>query len=206
MFEDFLTEAQRSQLQIFHAFFSHENQTGFLSSIRDEQDIFIKHYADCLIAGKMLEEKSYLRAPLVDLGSGGGFPGIPLKIQFPQLEIILAECRQSKARFLQQAIAKLKLAQISVFSKKVTAKNFDLPFQSVITRALEPISETLERLAPQAKAKTLFIFMKGPDVEKEMVAFAKNSKLAAQFVIKDRLHYALPVLGHQRTLIVIEKN
>ena len=206
MFEEFLTQAQRSQLQAFHAFFSNENQTGFLSSIRDEQEIFIKHYADCLIAGKMLAEKGYLRSPLVDLGSGGGFPGIPLKIQFPHLEIILAECRQSKARFLQQAIAKLELPQISVFSKKVTGKSFNLPFQTVMTRALEPISETLERLAPQAKPKTFFIFMKGPDVEKEIVAFAKNSKLAARFVIRDRLHYALPVLGHQRSLIVIEKS
>lgn len=205
MFEAFLTSAQLTQLQAFHDFFTHENQTGFLSSIRDEKDIFSKHYADCFIAGKMLSEKGYLPSPLVDLGSGGGFPGIPLKIQFPEHEIILAECRKSKARFLQDAIQRVGLHKISVFDKKVTASNFKVPYRSLMTRALEPICETLERFVGQSGEGTMFIFMKGPDVEKELVAFRKNKKLSSQFVLKDHLTYVLPDLGHQRTLIVFKK-
>jgi 16S rRNA (guanine527-N7)-methyltransferase len=110
-----------------------------------------------------------LPSPLLDIGTGCGFPGVPLKIAHPDLEVVLAEKRQKLIRFLNILCSTLQLAGLEIYPHNV-GRQFRRPIRGVVTRALESMSGTLRRvyyfLPPGGKV----FFMKGLSGADELAA------------------------------------
>lgn len=134
-----------------------------LTRIMGIEATVLKHFIDSAIVADMLP----LAATLVDIGSGPGFPGVPLALRRPETKVILAESRGKRVRFLEMVKKELGLDNVEIFPRSVTA---DTPIdaQDFITRAVEAIPATLARLAPFIPAGGRAIFMKGPSCGQEV--------------------------------------
>jgi len=107
-----LTDAQLEKFQKYEAILSEWNKLMNLTSISGTSETVHRHFVDSLILGQFLDLSTV--KILVDVGSGAGFPGIPLKIMFPHLGLILIEVTKKKQRFLRMIISELELENIEV--------------------------------------------------------------------------------------------
>lgn len=194
-----LNQHQQDQLWKYHQLIRKRNTDRELTRIIGFEPMIIKHYVDCMIVPRFWS----LPSPLVDVGSGAGFPGIPLKILFPSLDIILAEPRPKRIEFLNEVIEELGLKQISVFEHKVVSQSFTTPVQGVITRAVETMDKTALRTSASLQVGGQLIFMKGPQADEEVKEMKRRFK--DQFKLLLDHPYQLPGTQHERRLIVYEK-
>ncbi len=194
-----LDNIQLNKLWQYHNLIQEKNKEYGLTGIRDFNEIILKHYVDCFIVQKLIT----IPFPLLDIGSGAGFPGILLKILFPDEKIILAEPRKQRVQFLKEVTDSLHLDNTHIFPKKIN-QNFETMVKAVITRALEPISKTLPRISSCLETGGLAIFMKGPSVDKEIKIFKK--KFSDEYSIVKNHAYALPLINHQRRLVVLKRS
>jgi len=193
-----LNRWQLKCLWMYHGLLRKYNPVLNLTRIRNFENMVLKLYADSLLPADMLD----LPSPLLDLGTGPGMPGIPLKIYRPQLEIILAESREKRAEFLRQTIDHINLKGIRVVAGRISPR-FEEPVAGVITRAVETIERTLERVSGCLDTNGRVIFMKGPHCEAEMAAAGSRYQHAYE-LIHDR-HYSIPHTRHQRRLLVFRR-
>lgn len=169
-----------------------------LTRIHNFANMVRKLYVDSILPGKIIE----LPSPLMDIGSGPGMPGVPLKIAYPQLEVILAESRRNRNEFLQTAVQELGLEGISVLGHGV-GPSTETPVNGIITRALEAIPATLERISGSLARGGLAIFMKGPGCEKEVEE--ARQRCADRYRLIGDHHYRLPDSRDERRLVVFER-
>ncbi len=193
-----LSPAQTGQLWKYHQLLRQYNKELNLTRILNFQSMVRKLYIDSIMPGRIID----LPSPLMDLGSGAGMPGIPLKIANPQIEIILAESRGNRVQFIETVLGELGLKKISILGRSVSAST-EAPVMGVITRAVETIRKTLERIAGSLAKGGLAIFMKGPECEEEIEEalgrFGRRFRL-----IRDH-HYRLPDSSDERRLVVFER-
>lgn len=170
------------------------NASHDLTRITNMHEIIIKHIVDSLIISQFIA----IPSPLLDIGTGAGFPGIPLAIVHDQNRFILAESRHKRIEFIQIVKKELQLDNIDVYPHLVTEKSF-FDVKGVITRAVEKIPETLERCSHFLKIEDSVIFMKGPAVDNELGYSNDDYSL---FLDKQ---YTLPATSYHRRLIVYKK-
>lgn len=173
------------------------NQDRDLSRIVGFEQIVLKHYVDCLILDKYVTFPSRL----LDVGTGAGFPGIPLKIQHPEIEIILAEPRPRRVEFLKETIRDLRLTKTTVFDHKVTSQSFNTPMPGIITRALETIDKTLLRTSGCIDVGSQYFFMKGPNADEELKQALREF---SHIRVRKDYKFTLPHSTQHRRLIVLE--
>ncbi len=154
------------KLWILHQLLRKHNHDQDLTRLIGFETIVQRHYVDCIIVHQLLQGK--WPSPLVDIGTGAGFPGILIKLMSPDTEIILSEPRPRRVEYLETVIRELRLEKISVFGHKFTSRSFTQPVQGAITRAFEVIPKTLPRLGNSLALGGQAIFMKGPNVDEEM--------------------------------------
>ncbi len=174
------------------------NQELNLTRIHNFEGMVRKLYLDSILPCRIIE----LPSPLMDLGSGAGMPGIPLKIANPQIEIILAENRGNRVEFLGTTLRELGLEKIRVFGHSVSA-SIELPVNGIITRAVETIRKTLERIAGSLAKGGLAIFMKGPECEEEIEEAL--DRFGCRFRLIGDHHYRIPDSPYERRLVVFER-
>jgi 16S rRNA (guanine527-N7)-methyltransferase len=193
-----LSRPQLELLWRYHKLLRQANAELNLTRIHRFENMVLKHYADSLLVLEHIE----LPSPLIDMGSGPGLPGIPLKIARPDLSIILAEPRGHRAKFLRDVCAQLGLTGLDVYAHKLGA---DYPGQvaGVISRAVGPIPETLDRVATCLPAGGRMIFMKGPECGAEIAAAAPSH--AGIFRLALDRAYTIPGTPHRRRLVVYER-
>ncbi len=194
-----LNKEQTHQLWTFHNLLRARNTDQELTRIIGFEPIIIKHYVDCMIVGKFID----LPSPIVDVGTGAGFPGIPLKIRYPHLKITLAEPRPKRIAFLKEVIHTLKLRNVDVFEHKVVSRSFKTPMKAVVTRAVETIDKTMLRTSGCLEVGGKLIFLKGPAVDPEISDVRKRFGEYFKLVLDKK--YQLPQSGHSRRLVVYEK-
>jgi 16S rRNA (guanine527-N7)-methyltransferase len=193
-----LTPAQYDQLWAYHRMLRAANAELNLTRIHNFENMVLKHYVDSLLVLRFED----LPSPLIDMGSGPGLPGVPLKIARPDVEMILAEPRGARAEFLREVVDRLKLPVTEVFAGKVGPR-FPRKVRGVITRAVASIPETLDRVANCLEAGGRMLFMKGPDCEAE-IAQARASH-AGSFRLAADHAYEIPGTPHARRLVVYER-
>jgi 16S rRNA (guanine(527)-N(7))-methyltransferase RsmG len=195
-----LSEKQYSQLWLYHTLLREKNAEYDLTRIYQFDNMVQKHYIDCILVAKLLHRN--LPSPILDIGTGPGLPGIPLKIVSPRTAFILSEGRHRRIRFLKEVVEALELKGIDIYEGKIYA-SFNRPVRGVITRALESIPKTLVRvrdcLFPGGKA----IFMKGPNCDPEIEETVET--LGAEYGLLQDIAYCIPHSTHRRRLIVFEK-
>ena len=189
-----LSEAQVAQFWNFHQLLRRRNEELDLTRLHGFETIVLKHYVDCALVATLLD----LPSPLLDLGTGAGFPGIPLKIVRPDLHLVLAEPRAKRVAFLQEAVQTLGLREVEIVPHRIGAE-FDRPVRGVITRAVASIPATLSRLEPWLEPGALALFMKGPGVDDEL------ADVPATFRLRRDIPYSIPETPHRRRLVVLER-
>jgi 16S rRNA (guanine527-N7)-methyltransferase len=181
-----------------------------LTALRSSMDIVIKHFIDSLTV------ISFLPGPLIhrphigllDIGTGAGFPGIPLKIVLRPLRVHLMESSRKKISFLRQVISKLSLEETVTLhgraekiSKESThTKAFDI----VISRATFRLSSWIEAGSPFLKYQGLLIAMKGSKV-KEEIGQAKAAAERSGLSLGDCHSLRLPLTGDTRNIVIYQK-
>jgi 16S rRNA (guanine527-N7)-methyltransferase len=193
-----LIQQQIDQLWTYHGLLRRHNQMLNLTRIHNFTNMVLKLYVDSVLPLKYID----LPSPLMDLGSGPGMPGIPMKILRPDIEIWLAESRAKRVAFLREVIATLKLTGIHLIDTKITPR-FTRPMAGVITRAVETIPQTLDRVKGCLQRDGRMIFMKGPEcdeeIEESLKAYERNYEL-----IRDTA-YRIGQTRHQRRLVVFKR-
>jgi 16S rRNA (guanine527-N7)-methyltransferase len=158
----------------------------------------LKHYVDSLLVLPF----GALPSPLLDLGSGPGIPGIPLKIARPATHVILAETRAGRAAFLRAACERLGLEGIEVHQGSV-GPSWNRKVGGVIARAFGSISKTLDIAAPALEPGGTVLAMKGPNCDDEIAEAARSH--AESFRLAADHAYEIAGTPHRRRLIVYER-
>jgi 16S rRNA (guanine527-N7)-methyltransferase len=185
------------------------NRKVNLTAITDPLEIAVKHFLDSIAAVPLIEpDKSIL-----DIGSGGGFPGIPLKIMLPSNLVFLIDASRKKTAFLNHLIRLIKLQNIS--ARHVRAENlsqdpeFKNHFDVIICRALTDLKTFVEMASPLLSDKGFLLAYKGNLSELEIEETIKVNKYRgisnANWAVSTR-NYHLPFLNQFRTLVVIERS
>lgn len=169
-----------------------------LTTITAPADAAIKHFLDSVLVLKYMP----LAGTLIDIGSGAGFPGIPLKIMNPHLSVVLVEAVRKKASFLKQIIRLLKLADIQVYNGRI--EDFDRydAFDFAVSRAFSELGLFCRLAAPFIKPGGRLLAMKGSD--KKELAGALDATPGGYAC--EALHtYELPQHKGKRSLVVLQK-
>lgn len=193
-----VSHAERRQLAVFYRLLMENQENENFTRLLKLRDIGIKHFIDSMIVANLTE----LKFPLMDLGTGPGLPGIPLKILYPDKHILLAEGVQRRVAFLKTVREKMDLKDLTIIGRNVNPF-FVYPVNGVITRAVEDMSNTLGNVLSCLQQGGRVYFMKGPGVDPEIApAVAKWSEFYK--LIEDHA-YDLPKTENHRRLIVFEK-
>ncbi len=172
-----------------------------LTAITHPRDIAIKHFLDSLVPAKFIPEGSRL----LDIGSGGGFPGIPLKIVKPSLSIHLIDGVRKKANFLKHAIRTLRLDQSQALH--IRAENlhknpdYNHSFDVIISRALTNLESFVKAALPLLANQGRIMAMKG-EVDHDELEILRSLVDAERYVLETQ-KYSLPTIQHQRSLIIL---
>ncbi|MEO8029148.1 MAG: 16S rRNA (guanine(527)-N(7))-methyltransferase RsmG [Bryobacteraceae bacterium] len=163
------------------------NRQFNLTRITSPREAAIKHVADSLLPWKLFAGAK----TVLDIGSGAGFPGIPLAVVFPETQFTLAESIQKKARFLESAIEALQLSNVLVTSQRAEDLLKTERFDILTARAVAPLSRALGTFAPAWKPGVRALFYKGPDAETE-IAEATMEARKRQVRMRVAFEYGLP--------------
>lgn len=192
-----LNHTQRRLLTEFFFMLMEEQKHHNSTRLRTLREVALKHFVDCLMVLKVTQ----LSFPLLDVGTGPGFPGIPLKIMLPDEQIVLAEGVQKRVEFLKRVREKLHLQNLDIIGRQVNL-DFFYPVKAAITRAFADTSETLIQVSNCLQTGGKVFLMKGPNVDEELKAVKKLSK--SYQLIQDT-SYELPNSPHKRRMLVFEK-
>lgn len=195
-----LTEQQYERLWQYHNLLRDKNVAYDLTRIYQFDNMVQKHYIDCILVAKLLKWK--LPSPILDIGTGAGFPGIPLKIVCPETEFILSEGRHKRAQFLREVVESLNLEHIEIHQGKIYP-SFRRPVEAVITRALESIPKTLARIKGCLVLRGEVIFMKGPRCDDEIQAALDT--FGHDYRLERDTPYTIPQSPHHRRLVIFER-
>ncbi len=179
------------------------NQKFNLTSLRDDREIILDHFVDSLSVVPHLPHSG----KLIDIGSGAGFPGLPIKIAKPELAVTLIEAKRKKINFLRQVILLLNLLDITVVHgriEKLTTENECGLFDILIARAFATLEPLLKLAAPLLKQGGQLIAMKSKEGEKELVRARSLLQSLSMEVVK-KVELQLPVTHKKRALFFIMK-
>ncbi|MGA2781649.1 MAG: 16S rRNA (guanine(527)-N(7))-methyltransferase RsmG [Smithella sp.] len=200
-----LGEQQLSRFDVYKKELLQWNAKTNLISENSSQEIITRHFLDSLTALQFIQKPN---ARIIDVGCGAGFPGLPLKIALPTLELYLLETNRKKVSFLKHIIRLLNLADTFVLHDRVEniikADSWKEKFDILISRAAFKLSELLLQgeyfLAPGGK----LIALKGPNVGKEI---SQYSKIKKQHQISQLIQHDIeaPFLEAPRKIIIGKK-
>jgi len=196
------TTKQLEQLEKYYEILITENQKYNLTAITDKETVYLKHFYDSLTITKIIDLNNQ---SLCDIGTGAGFPGMVLKIFFPNLKVTLVDSTLKKCNFLNYVINELQLANIEVLNQraeefsKVVREQYDI----VTSRAVAPLRYLLEYSIPLVKVNGTYIAMKS-DITNEITGISNYEK---KLDIKqiNKVQFNLPIENSLRTLISYEK-
>lgn len=190
----------------FTEFFLETAKTLNLTAIKEPHEVMIKHYFDSLYPLKFgyIEEN----ARVVDIGCGGGFPSIPIKLARPDVYMLQLDSLRKRLAFLENAHSLLNLSGIETVHARAEEagrkKELRDSFDAAVSRAVAPLNLLCELCMPFVRPGGVFLAYKGaPDSSETDAALPAISKLSGE--IEDIIHYELPENMGERTLIVIRK-
>ncbi len=197
-----ITNKQLSDLDTYYKMLIDYNSHTNLTRITEENEVYLKHFYDSLTLVKTIKLDDQT---LLDIGTGAGFPGLVLKIVFPNLKVTLVDSLNKRITFLKSVIEKLNLKDIEAIHARAEEyvinkrESFDL----VTSRAVANLNTLSELCIPFVKTDGYFISMKAE--AKEEIKSAEKAVKTLGGVIKDTIIFELPYNAGTRTLIKIEK-
>lgn len=197
-----LTSTQENQLEMYYNLLIEWNTKMNLTGIIEKKSVYLKHFYDCITLIKAIDLTKNLK--IVDVGSGAGFPGLVLKIVFPNLDVVLVDALNKRINFLNHVIESLKLENIEAIHDRIEnyAKNNLEVFDLVTCRAVAKLNIISELCLPLAKVNGYFIPMKAT-IEDEISDTKYLEVLKSK--VESVITFNLPIENSVRNLIVIKK-
>ena len=198
-----LTEEQLEKLEQFYNILIKENETMNLTRITEKEEVYIKHFYDSMTLARVIDLNKDLT--LCDVGTGAGFPGLVLKIVFPNLKITLIDALQKRVNYLNKVIKELNLKDIVAYHKRSEdfAHDNREEFDIVTARAVANLKVLSELTLPLVKVGGYFIAMKA-NLEEELEESQEMiTILGGKIEQVDR--FSLPKEESNRALVKIRK-
>ncbi|MDL2292628.1 16S rRNA (guanine(527)-N(7))-methyltransferase RsmG [Acholeplasma sp. OttesenSCG-928-E16] len=207
VFEELGITLSEKQIKLFEDYFDFlimSNKVTNLTRIVEKEEVYYKHFFDSLTVTKIVDFNKTIN--LADLGSGAGFPGIPLKIAFPHLKITLIDSLGKRTSFLKKLVDHLNLDHIEIINARAEeyAKTAINKFDLVIARAFSKIQIFLELAFPIAKEKGYLLAMKGNNYTEELKKSQQIREKTKLLVVKTE-KLDLPFGYGERTNILFQK-
>jgi 16S rRNA (guanine527-N7)-methyltransferase len=155
-----IKEGLASQLAVYLDLLLRWNARTNLTAIRQPEEIVRRHFGESLFAAEHLGEP--LPDTLLDLGSGAGFPGLPIALAHPEIAVILAESQNKKSTFLREAVRTLGLKNVEVWAGRAESFPAGRSFHTVAMRAVEDMAAALEVAGPLASNQMLLLTTGSP--------------------------------------------
>ena len=191
-----ITDLQFNQLIQYVELLDKWNKTYNLTSVRNPDEMLVKHILDSLVVGKLLSGERF-----IDVGTGPGLPGIPLAILYPERDFVLLDSLGKRITFLRQVVYQLKLTNVEPVQSRVEAHIPAQPFDGVLSRAFSSLQDMVSWCHHLIESETgRFYALKGQYPEDELDALPENVTLVASH----ELH--VPELTGERHLIELKKN
>ena len=192
------TTEQLNQLEKFYELLIDWNKMINLTRITEKEEVYLKHFYDSLTIVKVIDlSKVYT---LCDIGTGAGFPGVVLKIMYPNLKITLVDALQKRVNYLNQIIKSLKLTDIEAIH--VRGEDLKEKYDVVTSRAVANIEKLVTYTMHLINDNGVMIAMKG-NIEEELTKEVQQ-KLDKKYVIKEINKFFLPIEESNRSLVVLQ--
>ncbi len=193
-----LTEEQIEKLNKFYELLIEWNKKINLTRIEDEEEVYLKHFYDSLTIVKVVDLNKI--NTLCDVGTGAGFPGIVLKIVFPNLKVTLIDSLQKRVNYLNTIIKDLNLSDIEAIHAR--GEDYKGKFDLVTSRAVANIEKLVKYTMHLVSPNGIFVAMKG-DIDNELTEEIKN-KLSKKYIITKIEKFILPIEESKRSLVVMK--
>ena len=199
-----LIEANEKKFSIYYNFLIEENKKYNLTAITEKKEVYIKHFSDSLLMSETFDLNKNLS--VCDVGSGAGFPGIPLKICFPNISLTIIEPTQKRVKFLHELCEKLQL-DVEIICARVedVSKEYEESFDIVTARAVAGTNILLELLVKICKINGKLVLYKGNKALEE-IETAKNAVKQLSLTIDSVNNYDLDDGYGKRYLIVLNND
>lgn len=194
-----ISKEKLDKLNKYYEYLVYYNSKINITSITKKEDVYLKHFYDSLTLTKAVDLNNNLT--ICDIGTGAGFPGIVLKIVFPNIKLTLVESIKKKTIFLREVVNLLNLKDVEIINDRVEnfAKFNKNKFDLVTCRAVSSLNIISELCIPITKIDGYFIPMKGEKIEDTTFLTKLNAK------IEKICEFILPIENSKRTLIKIKK-
>lgn len=204
--EILLDDEKKQQFIDFYEYLIEKNKVMNLTGITEFQEVLVKHFLDSLACVKAVDMKNIKK--VMDIGTGAGFPGIPLKIAFPHLEACLLDSLKKRVNFLEETFQLLKLENITAIHGRAEEyaknKSYREQYDLCVSRAVSNLATLSEYCLPYVKVGGKFVSYKSGTVQEELKQAEKAVKILGG-KIQNVVYFNLPDSEIQRSLVVIEK-
>lgn len=201
-----LTDQQMAQFDTYFHLLVEWNEKMNLTAITEEKEVYLKHFYDSLLVGLKMSLNS--QAAICDVGSGAGFPSIPLKILYPELSVTIVDSLKKRITFLQELTDQLGLTNVHLYHDRAETFGqnpaFREQFDYVTARAVARLNVLAELCLPLVKKDGYFLALKAAKSDEELQeAKPAIAQLGGKFIEEKTM--ALPLSGDERHLLVIQK-
>ena len=200
-----LDDKQINQLDLFYEMLVEKNKVMNLTAITEFDEVIVKHFADSLSIGKVMPSNINT---VCDLGTGAGFPGIPMAIAYPNIQFTLIDSLNKRIKFLQEVVDALGLKNVTLIHARAEEagrnKLYREKFDLVVSRAVANISTLSEYCLPLVKLNGYFISFKSGDI-KEEVSLSGNAIQKLGGSMEEPVYFSLPDTDISRSFIIIDK-
>lgn len=203
-----LSVRQMDQFYEYYEMMIEWNKVMNLTTITELEDVVSKHFADSLSIVNLVDSLGDKHDSIIDIGTGAGFPGIPLKIVYPNLKVVLLDSLNKKVNFLKEVCDKLGLVEVEFLHGRAEDFGRDLAYREqfdfCVSRAVANLATLSEYCLPYVKIGGAFIPYKSGKIDDEL-SEAKSAIFLVGGKIQNTSSFSLPGTDMDRTLVEIRK-